>query len=187
MDTTGVLMKKDLSLKLSLSILLFLAMWPFTSNAEDALQVGDSAPDFELIDQYRKAHSLADYAGKWVVLYFYPKDDTPGCTTEACNFRDDIFKIRELNAEVLGVSLDSAESHASFAEKHGLPFPLLSDSSTEVATAYGCLTSMGPLKYAKRHTFVVDPGGKLARIYRDVKPKTHAEEVIADLKSLQQQ
>ena len=180
-------MKTKYNVRLSHLLLLLLPMWPFSSNAENELSVGDPAPDFELVDQYSKPHKLGDYAGKWVVLYFYPKDDTPGCTTEACNFRDDIFKIRELNAEVLGVSLDSAESHAKFAEKHGLPFPLLSDAGTEVSSAYGCLTSMGPLKYAKRHTFVVDPNGKLASIYRDVKPKKHAAEVIADLKTLQAQ
>ena len=169
----------------SITFILISLMWPFNSNAADELQIGDAAPEFELIDQNRNTHKLADYQGKWVVLYFYPKDDTPGCTTEACNFRDDIFKIRELNAEVLGVSLDSAESHAKFAEKYGLPFPLLSDAEANVASDYGCLTSMGPLKYAKRHTFVIDPEGKLAKIYRDVKPKKHTGEVIADLQQLQ--
>jgi peroxiredoxin Q/BCP len=167
------------------SIILFSLMWPFSSSSANELNVGDAAPEFELVDQHMKTHKLGDYAGKWVVMYFYPKDDTPGCTTEACNFRDDIFKIRELNAEVLGVSLDSAESHAKFAEKHGLPFSLLSDAETEIAQKYGCLTSMGPLKYAKRHTFIIDPNGNLAQIYRDVRPKTHASEVIADLQLLQ--
>lgn len=161
-----------------------LIMWPFSSNAENVLQEGDVAPDFHLIDQYQKPHKLSDYAGQWLVLYFYPKNDTPGCTTEACNFRDDIFKIRALNASVLGVSLDSAESHARFAEKHGLPFSLLSDAKKEVAKKYGCLASMGPIQYAKRHTFIIDPHGKLAKIYRNVKPKTHSAEVIADLKAL---
>ena len=153
--------------------------------AGDELHAGDVAPDFALVDQYQELHKLSDYAGKWVVLYFYPKDDTPGCTTEACNFRDDIFQIRALNAEVLGVSLDSAESHAKFAEKHGLPFPLLSDASAEVAEQYGCTMERGSTKYAKRHTFVIGPDGKLARIYRDVDPKQHSTEIIADLKSLQ--
>ena len=160
-------------------------MWPFNSSAENELKVGDAAPAFELFDQYKNTHKLSDYVGKWVVLYFYPKDDTPGCTTEACNFRDDIFRIRALDTEVLGVSLDSAESHAKFAEKHGLPFPLLSDHEAEVADKYGCLTAMGPLKFAKRHTFIIDPLGKLARIYRQVKPKQHARQVIADLRQLQ--
>ena len=178
-------MNSDITSTFSLILILLLPMWPFSSNAKSELMVGDVAPEFELLDQHSKTHKLADYNGKWVVLYFYPKDDTPGCTTEACNFRDDIFKIRELNAEVLGVSLDSAESHAKFAEKHGLPFPLLSDAEAIVATEYGCLTSIGPLKYAKRHTFVIDPQGKLAKIYRDVKPKSHADEIFADLQQLQ--
>jgi thioredoxin-dependent peroxiredoxin len=178
-------MKLDVASSYSITFILLSLMWPFSSSAENELLVGDAAPNFELIDQYRKTHKLADYAGKWIVLYFYPKDDTPGCTTEACNFRDDIFKIHELGAEVLGVSLDSAESHAKFAEKHGLPFSLLSDAEAEVAEEYGCLTSLGPLKYAKRHTFIIDPEGKLAKIYRDVKPKKHTGEVIADLRDLQ--
>ena len=160
-------------------------MWPFNSSAGNQLMVGDIAPGFELVDQYKKTHNLVDYSGKWVVLYFYPKDDTPGCTTEACSFRDDIFKIHELGAEVIGVSLDSAESHAKFAEKHGLPFSLLSDAEAEVAESYGCLTSIGPLTYAKRHTFIIDPNGNLAKIYRKVTPKKHVAEVIADLELLQ--
>ncbi|MFT5132943.1 MAG: peroxiredoxin Q/BCP [Gammaproteobacteria bacterium] len=178
-------MKKCKAPTYALSIILLSLMWPFSSSAENELVIGDAAPDFELIDQFKKTHTLDDYAGKWVVLYFYPKDDTPGCTTEACNFRDDIFKIHELGAEVLGVSLDSAESHAKFAEKHGLPFPLLSDAEATLAKKYGCLTSMGPIKYARRHTFIIDPQGKLAKIYRDVKPKVHAGEVIAELEQLQ--
>lgn len=165
-------------------IFILIFMWPFTSSANGILTEGDKAPAFELRDQYQKIHKLSDYTGKWVVLYFYPKDDTPGCTTEACNFRDDIFKLHELNAEVLGVSLDSEESHAKFAEKHGLPFSLLSDADAEVAEKYGCLTSIGPLKFAKRHTFLINPNGDLKKIYRDVKPKSHAKEVIEDLKKL---
>jgi len=158
-----------------------LLMGLFSSNAVAELQVGDAAPAFDLMDQYQKPQRLADYAGKWVVLYFYPKDDTPGCTTEACSFRDEIFKIRALGAEVLGISLDSAESHAEFAKKHGLPFPLLADTQAVTAEAYGTLTSMGPVKYAKRHTFIVGPDGKLAKIYRDVDPKVHSAEIIAEL------
>lgn len=169
---------------IQLPLVAMMIMWPFFSTAKLVLNEGDRAPGFELIDQYRNLHRLSDYAGKWVVLYFYPKDDTPGCTTEACNFRDDIFKIRALNAEVLGVSLDSRESHARFAEKHGLPFALLSDAEKEVTEKYGCMMSIGPLKYARRHTFIINPEGKLAKIYRKVKPKQHSAEVIADLTSL---
>ena len=164
-----------------------LLMWPFSSSSADALVEGDIAPSFELVDQYKKQHSLSDYQGKWVVLYFYPKDDTPGCTTEACNFRDDIYKIRELNTEVLGVSLDSAESHAKFAEKHGLPFPLLSDANADVAKEYGSYSSVGPLKFARRHTFIIAPDGKLSKIYRKVVPARHSEEIITELRRLQQE
>ena len=150
-----------------------------------AANPGDAAPTFELVDQYMKPHKLADYAGKWVVLYFYPKDDTPGCTTEACSFRDDIFKIRELGAEVLGVSLDTAESHAKFAEKHGLPFPLLADPEGKVAEQYDSIMNFAGMRLARRNTFIIGPDGKFAKIYTDVDPKAHSQEVITDLKSLQ--
>lgn len=157
----------------------------FSSFSKAEIKEGDAAPDFEMFDQYHKPHKLADYLDKWVVLYFYPKDDTPGCTTEACNFRDDIFKIRQLNTEVLGVSVDNVESHAKFADKHGLPFPLLSDGDAQVAKSYGALMSLGPFKIAKRHTFIIDPQGRIAKVYRDVKPKEHSVEVIRDLEALQ--
>ncbi len=148
------------------------------------LSINDDAPDFSLIDQYQKTHQLIDYKDKWVVLYFYPKDDTPGCTTEACNFRDDIIEIKALGAEVIGVSIDNAESHAKFAEKHGLPFTLLSDADGAVAKSYGSLMSLGPLKLAKRHSFIINPQGKLAKIYRKVNPSSHSDEIIADLQKL---
>ena len=148
-------------------------------------EVGQPAPAFAMSDQYMKTHSLGQYLGKWVVVYFYPKDDTPGCTTEACNFRDDIFKLRALDAEVLGVSLDSTESHARFAEKYGLPFPLLSDAAGETAEQYGCLTDWKGTKIAARHTFIIDPAGNIANIYRQVDPATHSAQVLADLASLQ--
>lgn len=171
--------------KLFYLYLVFQIMF-FTSAAMAGIKVGDPAPGFDLVDQNSKSHSLADYRGKWVVLYFYPKDDTPGCTTEACNFRDDIFRIRDLNTEVIGISVDNTESHAKFAEKHGLPFPLLSDVDASVARSYGSLISLGPIKIAKRHSFIIDPEGNVARVYRDVKPAKHSEEIIRDLRSLQQ-
>jgi peroxiredoxin Q/BCP len=157
----------------------------FSAFCKAEIKAGEAAPDFDMVDQYNKPHKLSDYKGKWVVLYFYPRDDTPGCTTEACNFRDDIFKIRKLNAEVIGVSVDSAESHTKFAGKHGLPFPLLSDGDAQVAKNYGALWSLGPIKVAKRHSFIIDPAGNLAKIYRDVKPEDHSDEIILDLGSLQ--
>ena len=165
--------------------LAILLMMLLSSSTVAELKTGEPAPGFELADQYNKTHRLADYRGKWLVLYFYPKDDTPGCTTEACHFRDDIIRIREMNAEVLGVSIDDIESHAKFAEKHGLPFPLLSDSDARVAKSYGSLFSLGPIKIAKRHSFIIDPEGNIAKMYRDVKPDGHSDEIIHDLKLLQ--
>ncbi len=146
--------------------------------------LNSAAPEFELTDQNGRIHSLNDYRGKWVVLYFYPKDDTPGCTKEACHFRDDIVAMQKIDAQILGVSLDSEKSHAKFADKYSLPFPLLADTDGRVAKSYGALTSLGPLKFAKRHTFIIDPQGKVARVYRTVKPATHSNEVIAAITEL---
>lgn len=160
-------------------------VWWRQSQAGDGLQIGQTAPDFKLTDQNNKTHSLADYKGKWVVLYFYPKDDTPGCTKEACTFRDDIFKLRELGAQVLGVSLDSAESHAKFAEKYGLPFPLLADTDGKVTESYGALMNLVVAKVAKRYTYLIDPEGKIRKTYLTVDPAKHAREIIGDLQALQ--
>lgn len=160
-------------------------MFSFNTHAEITLD--GPAPSFELHDQAGKSHTLTDYSGKWLVLYFYPKDDTPGCTKEACNFRDDIYHIRELKAEVVGVSTDDVESHAEFAKKYSLPFPLLSDTGATVAKSYGAAFKLGPFSIAKRHSFIISPEGKIAKIYRKVDPKTHSDEIIADLKTLQNQ
>ncbi len=154
------------------------------SHAED-IAVGVTAPDFQLLDQNNETQRLRDYRGQWVVMYFYPKNDTPGCTTEACNFRDDIFELKALDAAVLGVSIDDTESHAAFAEKYSLPFPLLADREATVANKYGAVRNLGLFKLAKRYTFIIDPSGKIAKVYRDVKPKQHSDRVIADLKRLQ--
>ena len=149
------------------------------------LAPGQPAPEFALKDQHGTLQRLTDYRGKWLVVYFYPKDDTPGCTKEACKFRDNLPEIRALTAQVLGVSVDNAESHARFAEKYQLPFSLLSDSDGAIAKAYGALWSLGPIKFAKRHSFIIDPAGRIAKIYRDVDPERHSGEVIDDLKALQ--
>ncbi len=146
--------------------------------------VGRPAPEFELPDQSGQLHSLEDYRDRWVVLYFYPKDQTPGCTTEACEFRDNIFAFRGLNAQILGVSLDDVDSHKKFADKYELPFPLLADSEGTTADAYGVKTRMFGMKIAKRQTFLIDPDGKIAKHYESVKPATHSAEVLADLKLL---
>lgn len=149
------------------------------------LEPGNKAPDFSLTDQNGKTHTLQDYRNQWVALYFYPKDDTPGCTTEACEFRDDIFEFRRKDCAVIGVSLDSEESHKAFAEKHGLPFPLLADTAGEAADAYGVKVSRFGFDMAKRQTFLIDPEGNIARHYTDVDPDSHSREVLADLDELQ--
>ena len=164
-----------------LGALLGLVMFGAGANE---LASGSPAPDFRLLDQYGKPHSLADYRGRWVVLYFYPKDDTPGCTKEACAFRDDIRQLQQMQVALLGVSLDSVDSHRGFAKKYSLPFPLLADPGGEVAGAYGALWSLGPIRFARRHSFIIDPQGRIARIYRAVTPGGHSDEVIQDLTGL---
>lgn len=148
------------------------------------LQVGVAAPAFHLQDQNGHWHSPAEFHGRWLVLYFYPKDFTPGCTTEVCSFRDDIAKLRQAGAEVMGVSLDNVKSHADFAAKYHVPFPLLSDAGRTVATTYGVLVSGMGTHYAKRTTFLVDPDGRIAKIYRDVDPEKNSTQVLADLRTL---
>jgi len=143
---------------------------------------GATAPAFSLADQSGKTRTLAEFRGKWVVLYFYPKDDTPGCTEEACKFRDDIFALSQMGAQVLGVSLDDSASHAQFAKKYSLPFPLLADPSGAVTSSYGALPQGS--RYAKRYTFLIDPAGKVAKVYTSVETSRHSVEVIEDLKRL---
>ena len=146
------------------------------------------APDFTLIDQDGKSHSLADYRGTWVVLYFYPKDDTPGCTTEACSFRDEYDYIKEQGSVVLGVSKDSVASHKKFAEKYDLHFPLLSDESLKTIEAYGAWgeRSMYGRKFMGiiRSTYLIDPKGNIAKEYPKVTPKGHAVQIAKDLEAL---
>jgi len=144
--------------------------------------VGSQAPEFDLMDQNNKRQRLKDYQGEWLVLYFYPKDDTPGCTTEACNFRDDYFRIRALGAVVMGVSLDDVASHKAFSEKYHLPFSLLADDKKEVARSYNVLRGFGTGSYSSRQTFIIDPQGKIAKHYASVSARQHATEIIHDLK-----
>ena len=148
------------------------------------LAIGDLAPEFELFDQNEQLHSLEDYRDQWVVLYFYPRDETPGCTTEACGFRDHILAFKSLNTQVLGISLDDVDSHKRFAENHGLPFPLLADAGGKTADAYGVKTRMQGMTVAKRQTFIIGPDGTIAKHYDKVKPATHSEEVLKDLQAL---
>lgn len=148
------------------------------------------APNFSLQDQDGKTHSLADYSGKWIVLYFYPRDDTPGCTTEACSFRDARNVIAELgNTEVIGISKDTVKSHKKFAEKHELRFTLLSDPEHTTIEAYG---AWGPRKFmgrefmgTHRNTYIINPEGDIVKEYLGVNPKNHVQDIINDLQTYQ--
>lgn len=150
------------------------------------LKIGQKAPAFKLPDQTGAIHQLKDYLGKWVLVYFYPKDDTPGCTAEACSLRDNFPKFKKVNAVVLGVSIDPVKKHEKFATKYNLPFTLLADEDKQMVEKYGVWAekSMYGRKYmgTLRTSFLIDPTGKIAKIYEGVKPATHAEKVLADLK-----
>ncbi|MFU8895913.1 MAG: peroxiredoxin [Gammaproteobacteria bacterium] len=145
---------------------------------------GAAAPTFELPDQQGEMRRLGDYGGKWLVLYFYPKDNTPGCTTQACEFRDNIFAFRQLGAEIVGISLDDVETHLAFAEQHSLPFTLLADEGGVVAQRYGVLRNFGMVKLASRQTFLISPEGVVARHYQKVDVNRHSEEVLRDIAAL---
>ncbi len=159
----------------------------FRVRAALLLRLGSLAPDFTLPSQDSASVSLKDYRGSWVVLYFYPKDQTPGCTREAHNFQADQAKYAERHAVVLGVSVDSVDSHKKFCAKEGLNFKLLADSDGKVSGAYGSLTNLGVVKFAARHTFLIDPSGKVARAYTSVDPARHSGDVLAALDQLQKQ
>jgi len=150
------------------------------------LSVGDKAPVFSLPDQEGKIHDLKDYKGEWVLLYFYPKDDTPGCTKEACMLRDNFPAFKKLQVHVFGASVDSVKKHAKFAEKYELPFMLLADEEKTLVNDYGV---WGKKKFMGREylgisrvSFLIDPSGNIAKIYEDVKPAEHAQEVLEDIK-----
>jgi peroxiredoxin Q/BCP len=143
---------------------------------------GSLAPAFSLPDQSGRVLTLESLRGKWLVLYFYPKDDTPGCTEEACSFRDDLAQLTTLGAQIVGISVDDSASHAQFAQKYHLPFPLLSDTDGAVARRYGAYTDWKVVRYAKRYTFLIDPQGKIAKTYLKVDTSRHSAEIIADLR-----
>jgi peroxiredoxin Q/BCP len=148
------------------------------------LAVGNQAPDFHLQDQKGDWHTLETHKGQWLVLYFYPKDFTGGCTTEVCTFRDDIVKLHKAGATVLGVSLDDVKSHAAFAEKYHVPFPLLADTEKKTATDYDVLSGALGVHYARRETFLIDPAGKIVKIYKDVDPEKNSGQVLSDLAAM---
>jgi len=143
--------------------------------------IDDSAPDFSAPDQNGVVHKLSDYAERWVLLYFYPKDDTPGCTKEACSLRDEYAVLKERGVAVLGVSKDSVKSHARFVDKYDLPFTLLSDADGEIIKLYGA----DGITLPKRISYLIRPDGTIAKIYNPVQAATHAADVLADLPTLQ--
>ena len=147
--------------------------------------VGAAAPAFNLTTNEGKQVSLGDFKGKWVVLYFYPKDFTSGCTLEARNFQRDLAKYTSANAVILGVSVDTADSHKEFCAKEGLNFKLLADTEAKVSEQYGSIMEYNGAKLSARNTFIIDPQGKIAKVFEKVKPGGHSDEVLAALASLQ--
>jgi len=170
----------------ALSTILTIALMAISlqSLAGEPPAVGTAAPEFRLQDQNGDWHDLKDYRGSWLAVYFYPKDDTPGCTTEACNFRDNIYAFKAIGASVVGISVDDVDSHREFSEKYKLPFVILADHTGETADAYGVLRDWKLTKIASRQSFLVDPEGNIARHYEEVDPETHTQQVLADLEAL---
>jgi peroxiredoxin Q/BCP len=170
-----------------IGLVLVLAAYTLTSEAgEKTPAVGAMAPDFTLTSQEGAPVNLKDFHGQWVVLYFYPKDFTSGCTTEAHNFQRDLVQYQQKNAVIVGVSVQSADSHKEFCAKEGLNFKLLADTDHKVSELYGSLTNYGVTKLSSRHTFLIDPSGVIVKEYMDVNPSKHSEEVLAALTELQQ-
>lgn len=152
--------------------------------ADETPAVGSDAPGFHLQDQNGDWHDLQDYQGSWLAIYFYPKDDTPGCTTEACNFRDNIYAFKAIGASVVGISVDDVESHKEFSEKYKLPFIILADEDGTTANAYGVLRDWKLVQIASRQSFLVNPQGVIVKHYEEVDPDTHTQQVLDDLKNL---
>src|SRR6266516_1306907 len=175
-------MKKSLVLS---ALLVFAAVAAVSVGAvAEAPAVGTDAPEFALTTNEGKQVSLNNFRGQWVVLYFYPKDFTSGCTLEAHNFQTDLAKYKAMHAVVLGVSVDTAESHKSFCAKEGLAFKLLSDPAGTVSNTYGSVMEYQGMKLSARNTFIIDPKGKIAKVFMKVKPAGHSQEVLAALAEL---
>jgi peroxiredoxin Q/BCP len=173
------------SLLFLLSLIVAFAMLPFTTaSAKDVPSVGSEAPAFKLTSNEGSQVSLKNFKGKWVVLYFYPKDFTSGCTLEAHNFQRDLAKYEAIGAVIVGVSVDTADSHKSFCTKEGLSFKLLADTDAAVSTEYGSVMDYNGAKLSQRNTFIVDPKGKIAKVFVGVKPGGHSDEVLAALAEL---
>lgn len=169
---------------IALLIVTAIAVKPFNTVGE-VPSAGAAAPTFKLTTNEGKEASLSDYKGKWVVLYFYPKDFTSGCTLEAHNFQRDLAKYKKAKAVILGVSVDTADSHKSFCAKEGLNFKLLADTNAKVSEQYGSVMEYNGAKYSARNTFIIDPKGKIAKVFIKVGPAGHSDEVLAALAVLQ--
>lgn len=159
---------------MNILVILSIVFLGFVLGADIKLKVGDMAPDFSLPDQDSTVHKLSDYKGQKVVVYFYPKDDTPGCTKEACSLRDNYSDFSKLGIRVFGISYDTPESHRKFRKKYNLPFTLLSDETKEVSKLYGASGVLTP----KRITFLIKKNGKIVRIYDKVTVTTHGEDIL---------
>ncbi len=168
----------------ALLVVTAVAVKPFSMPA-DVPAAGTTAPTFKLATNEGNQASLSDFKGKWVVLYFYPKDFTSGCTLEAHNFQRDLAKYKAMHAVILGVSVDTAESHKSFCAKEGLNFKLLSDADAKVSEQYGSVMEYNGLKLSARNTFIINPKGKIAKVFVKVSPAGHSDEVLAALAALQ--
>ena len=174
------------------SLLVLIALLTISTAAVMAFNAevpaaGTTAPQFTLLTNEGKSASLSDFKGQWVVLYFYPKDFTSGCTLEARNFQRDLEKYQKLNAVILGVSVDTAESHKEFCAKEGLNFKLLADTEAKVSDQYGSIMEYNGMKLSARNTFIIDPKGKIAKVFVKVGPAGHSDEVLAALTELQLQ
>ncbi|MEZ5495516.1 MAG: peroxiredoxin [Gammaproteobacteria bacterium] len=170
-----------------LKIILFLHLISLSNYNlyAESIREGQTAPGFDLPDQQGLFHNLNDYKDRWLIIYFYPKDDTPGCTTEAQNFTEKYTEFKNLNTEILGVSMDSIESHKEFAEKYNIPYPLLSDKDEIMSTAYDVVREIPFMHHSKRQSFIINPSGVIVKHYPDVSPSSHTSEVLSDLVTLQ--
>ena len=168
----------------TLFTLLITTFISFGAIAAETPAVGDPAPGFNLQDQNGQWHDLQDYRGTWLAVYFYPKDQTPGCTTEACNFRDNILAFKAIGAEVVGISLDDVASHKEFSDKYKLPFVILADEGGATADAYGVLRDYKLIQIADRQSFLVNPEGVIVKHYEEVDPDNHTQEVLSDLETM---
>ena len=173
-----------MNLKQFLLMILSILMPGLVTNAANQPAAGAAAPNFSLTTPDGSAVSLKDYRGKWVVLYFYPKDFTSGCTLEAKNFQRDLAKYEQMGAVVLGVSVDSAQSHKEFCAKEGLNFKLLADADAKVSAEYGSTMEYQGTKMAARNTFIINPKGQIAKVFTGVKPAGHSDEVLKALAEL---